>query len=241
MSHTPAEDDLAATHQHSLWMCDLCYPNSNELGMISDSYSLIFHEGKYHILGGQGHGGEIIFTFPVDPWEDPDPEYKEILPKEIEEAASRWLNDLEKVREVFNLPPEEGWRFVNSLYAVGYTSGCPVAFVFDRCGKLRDAGRHIRGEFKEPIESNHWQYGIIQTNETLPAKIASKVSHCPTSKLFNIHELYYTDGEVSWTVEPEVSAESIAGLRWMLQNMLKAIDGPVFVEKDGKLEEINGT
>lgn len=56
------------------WRCDLCFPGSVEVGIIGDGYSLMLHEGKYHIVGGQGHKGDIILTFPIKPYPDPDPE-----------------------------------------------------------------------------------------------------------------------------------------------------------------------
>ena len=211
--------------QISIWKCDTCYTDAVEYGMICDGYSLIKYEGKYHILGGQGHKGDILFTFPVDPWSDPDPNDTEGASEELKAACHKWLEDFMTVDKQFVLPVYDGWSFIASLEKSGYTDGSAVAFVFDKCGKM------IEGKKFDiiPVEKGHWRYGIIYRNGCSQIKVDG---YCPAFKTCGIHEIYYDPhGKVSsWSADPLVVSETHAGLERTLKEMLKAFDGPSFVE-----------
>lgn len=119
------------------WICNLCYPNAEEIGMIFDGCALILHEGKYHIVIGQGHKGDIAYTFENKPFPDPDPEC-EI--EELEEKSDQWMEEiLTPFEDNFKLSPQVGYWLVTSFYNTYPEMDEPrnfsVQFV-DVCGKL---------------------------------------------------------------------------------------------------------
>ena len=62
-----------------------------------------------------------------------------------------------------------------------------------------------------------WTYRVMES------------THEDGTPRFGIHEVYDGPG---WTAEPEVWAESVEGLKWMLEAMLKATEKPVFADPD---------
>lgn len=107
-----------------MWMCDLCFKEAMEIGILfPDSkygYSIIYHENKYHILGGQGHNGDIIFTFKEKPFPDPDPEC-ESEDENIISLSDSWTEKILRDVEEWKLMPEEGHRLVEEAIKLGYS------------------------------------------------------------------------------------------------------------------------
>ena len=93
--------------------CDLCFPNAKEIGMIGEHCYLIEMDGKYHILWGQGHKGDIIHTFTHKPWQDPDPECVAPDDSELSKEAERWISEGDT--EIIKTDVETGWRFINKF------------------------------------------------------------------------------------------------------------------------------
>ena len=214
-----------------MWKCDMCYPDAIEYGMICDGYSLIKHEGKYHILGGQGHNGDILFTFPVDPWSEPDPDDKRY--QCIIALSHKWLNDYVEVEKSFVIGIDYAWHFVEALKSAGYkpdVNGCPVAFVFNKCGKMIEGKKDI----PVSVETGHWKYAIIYRNGCSKIKLDG---YCPAFKTCGVHEIFYdADGKITgWSTDPLIISETHSGLEWTLKEMLKTLDGPFFVEKENEL------
>ncbi len=217
--------------QTSILKCDLCFPDAVEYGVICEDYSLIYNEGKFHILEGAGHSCDILFTFPIDPWADPDPDCREDASDETIEAANQWLHDMDEVRKAFVLPIDSGWRFIDSIKKIKNTKGCSVSFIFDLCGRMRENKLPNRSE----VNKTHWKFGIIKKNIVLDSKVIG-TADCPMEKIFGIHEIYYDENnKISWTIEPTLVSESISGLKRTLEEMMKVIDEPIFVEENGKL------
>lgn len=119
------------------WMCDLCFPHAVEIGMIAPGYALILNDGKYQILGVQGHKGHEIYTFPDKPFCDPDPDV-EHNEGPIAEAEVRWIELMDRIDEEFELDPQTGYHFVNQCQPE-YQVGCFTTWLLNKCGKLIEA------------------------------------------------------------------------------------------------------
>jgi len=95
----------------SEWMCDLCFHNAKEIGMIAPGYALILQNDEYKILAGQGHSDDDIYTFSKKPFVDPDPECLHDK-DEIGLAEDIWLDLMDEVEKTFKLTPRDGHHFV---------------------------------------------------------------------------------------------------------------------------------
>lgn len=115
-------------------MCELCYEDAKEVGLICPCYALIFYQDKYHILSGEGHKGHIIFTFENVPWPDPDPECKDDLDDESEKEAMRWTDEAAALHHM-KLHPHDGYALF-STYMKERRDGFFSMWLFDKCGKL---------------------------------------------------------------------------------------------------------
>lgn len=125
-------------HPEYKWTCYLCYPGASEIGMICGGYALILWEGKYHILGGQGHLGHIEYSFENKPFPDPDPECAEELDPEDEALSERWLDMMEHLSKNLKMDPYTGHELIERCLVVGYdpeehSFDC---WLLDRCGQL---------------------------------------------------------------------------------------------------------
>ena len=85
----------------NMWMCELCYADGIEVKYFGDGLALIFNKDKYHLLAGQGHNGDELFTFDVKPIPDPYPQilddeiWKTYVPtSEQEKAADEWRDHI---------------------------------------------------------------------------------------------------------------------------------------------------
>ena len=72
-----------------------------------------------------------------------------------------------------------------------------------------------------------WTYRVIRTDTEMPDGSIERDYH--------IEEVY--DDPLGWTTGAGPWAESVDGLRVILERMLQALDKPVLVEPDGKLAE----
>jgi hypothetical protein len=117
-------------------MCELCFPDAAEIGIITEGYSLILDKGKYSILGGQGHRGHEIYTFSDKPFLDPDPECDHNVGP-IAEEAERWLSLLEKTEKDIKLDPYEGYCLVSQcMQDYNPREEYFIAWLLNKCGKL---------------------------------------------------------------------------------------------------------
>lgn len=109
------------------WVCDMCYPTATEIGMIAPGFALTKIDREYHIIGGQGHKDDIIFTFPSKPYWDPlyyidflpDEEADKIL-ESAEVLEDAWIEYVRHVTTTFKTFPHEGWYFTNSCIEIGF-------------------------------------------------------------------------------------------------------------------------
>ncbi len=74
------------------------------------------------------------------------------------------------------------------------------------------------------IESSvmsHWNYRIVK--KTVDGE-----------DLYGIHEYYYdADGRYGWTEDAvEVIADSVEGIKWVLESMMLALDRPVIEDEE---------
>jgi hypothetical protein len=56
----------------NVWVCDLCYSDATEIGIIAPRFALTKEKNKYKIVGGAGHSGSTIYTFVRKPVMDPE-------------------------------------------------------------------------------------------------------------------------------------------------------------------------
>lgn len=82
------------------FLCELCYPTAKEVGEIAPGFELIFLDGAYHILAGQGHKDDIIYSFKHKPMVDPCPESDGSDEKQ-EEIGFAWID--KQLQEVSNI------------------------------------------------------------------------------------------------------------------------------------------
>lgn len=117
------------------WMCNLCFHDGKEIGEIAPGYSLIYNEGKYYILGGQGHRDDEELTFETTPTPDPDPDCViEDYPR-----ADDWLEEVDKIDEAWKMHPTDGYAIVNTCREQWQTSKHPGRFscwLYDKCGRM---------------------------------------------------------------------------------------------------------
>lgn len=74
------EEKKLYKYEETQWVCSLCYPlqgadvaGVKEIGEIADGYWLALFEGKYIIVGYNGHRDDWAFVFEDKPIPDPDP------------------------------------------------------------------------------------------------------------------------------------------------------------------------
>lgn len=106
------------------WMCELCYPEGVDLGDICDGYSLMEWKGQYHILGGQGHMDDVIYTFPVAPRPDDD--------------SDEWIDEVLKPLFAWKMDPMEGWDLVQSCLEAGFDKSEEgfKCWIGNKCGEM---------------------------------------------------------------------------------------------------------
>lgn len=91
------------------WHCELCFPNAKQVCELGSCCSLIYDDGHFYLLGGQGHNGHELHRFSKKPIPDPDPEcYNESLAAE----SDQWMSDADDFREEFNLSVETAYWFL---------------------------------------------------------------------------------------------------------------------------------
>lgn len=123
------------------WMCDLCYPEGVDLGDIAPGYSLIRLNDKYHILGGQGHSGDIIYTFDVDPFylsDEDDEEDKYQSQWGEQQEWDCWFAYIYEPLEMHKMHIIEAYRFIDKCKEAGWdnTEYSWVEWVIKKCDDL---------------------------------------------------------------------------------------------------------
>lgn len=120
------------------YLCSLCFPGGYEFGRIGDAYSLVLIDGKLQVLGGQGHRGGELFTFPVLPWKDPDDGSDEPTPA-VAEAMARWMADwklLEKTLDDLHLDVQSAYCFGHACTQAGWNMPVLACWLMDFCADL---------------------------------------------------------------------------------------------------------
>jgi len=97
------------------FVCELCFPNAKEIGKICDYLYLVFWEEKYHLISHNGHKGDILHTFDIIPYEDPDPD---CIDNSIE--ADIWIENLLSPLQSLKLPVLTGYRIYNAAISTGF-------------------------------------------------------------------------------------------------------------------------
>lgn len=138
------------------WMCGQCYGDKAfEVGRIGAGYSLIYADSKFHILGGEGHGGDEIYTFDKPPTPNPDPNDHCDGEGKAAKASFDWSLRVDDFRRAFRVPPPEGVSFLEACRDAGYDprrSGDLAAWVFNYCGLLIEvvSGRATQSALPRP-------------------------------------------------------------------------------------------
>ena len=102
------------------WHCESCYPDALEIGMIFPGCSLMLYEKQYHILGGQGHSGDIIFTFENEPFANPDPECNTQDPR-VAFQSDRWCEQIfQPLSKSLLMPASDGYQMITEAQKLGY-------------------------------------------------------------------------------------------------------------------------
>jgi len=119
------------------WVCDLCFPESKEIGMIGPGLALLHHDNKYYLCWGQGHNGDEIFYCEETPTIDPDPECE---CEGLTEYEDKWMERADAAFERLNMAPDSGHSFVETCKVGGFSHESPhrmlVYWLYNRCGEL---------------------------------------------------------------------------------------------------------
>jgi len=217
------------------WMCELCFPEAKEIGIIAPGgYSLIYNQGKYHILGGQGHRDDEIITFEEMPWPDPDPDCAD-LPPEQEELADRWLDETDRLSESFKMHPETAFAFLSSCEEAGWKRGGFAHWLFNRAGRMIQ-GLSVDEEKKEEKAEPHWNYRVMIHSHRRRNEIEGV---CPASKEVAVHEVHYKgDKPYGWTAKPvSLVADTTAELADMLEKIKLSLDKPAIPYETTRFEK----
>lgn len=68
------ETEQIETYEETTWVCSMCYRGVKEIGEIADGFWLALFEGKYIIVGYNGHRDDWAFVFEDKPTPNPDPQ-----------------------------------------------------------------------------------------------------------------------------------------------------------------------
>lgn len=121
-------------------VCEHCFPHAVELGLVAPGLSLILNEGRYSLLWGYGHIGDVLVTFTKPPWPDPDPECKDGLTGEEDALAIEWLDDADEVLgSQLSMHATSGYWLVMTCKEAGYGStGHKLLnyWLYHQCGLL---------------------------------------------------------------------------------------------------------
>lgn len=121
------------------WMCELCYPGSSTISKIAKGVYLCIYENRYHIVGGQGHEGDIIYTFNTTPCFLGENEEEISKNEELYNQFEIACRDLEE--NPLKMDPFEAWRLVDaciksSLYDPERDGYNFTLWLFSYCGNL---------------------------------------------------------------------------------------------------------
>jgi hypothetical protein len=212
-------------------MCDLCFPDYSEIGEIAPGYVLIVKDDEYSVLGGEGHKGHQLYTFPTKPAASPP----DSLP------AGQWDEALAKVEETLCLPVQLGYEFVEACLEHGGFGKENKNFpdwLLNKCGELVEIFEGVRpNPVQEPPpehEGGYWNYRVMIRNNIMPEELAQRMDVCPASKQYGIHEVHYTDSKPDGWSKAQVCADSVPSLRWNVEKMLEAFDKPVLEDNSPK-------
>lgn len=119
-------------------VCELCFTHAMgamEYGKIAPEIWLFRVDGKYGLMGCDGHEGQEWFYFPEKPTPDPDVECKaEEGP--VCDAASEWLDKVLTFEEGVTMKPECGYALVSCCKKGGYKRGGVIMWLWDQAGRL---------------------------------------------------------------------------------------------------------
>lgn len=127
--------------EKNIWACELCFPDVTEIGHIAHNYYLCIIDGKYAILGGQGHKCDIIHSYDIVPYPLPDDESVYNKNKKIYEKFVEACKEIEKNKLL--LHPMAGWELVKKcMEEAGYDpkkDGYNFdIWLFSYCGRLKE-------------------------------------------------------------------------------------------------------
>lgn len=102
------------------WVCSLCYPGVKEIGEIADGFWLALFEGKYMIVGYNGHRDDWAFVFEDKPTPNPDPnDEHEDNDDPILHQCIEWLDKADESYEKWLVPVAVGHDFMQSCIETG--------------------------------------------------------------------------------------------------------------------------
>lgn len=120
------------------WHCHLCFPGAVEVKYFGNGLSLMYHEGKFHLVSGQGH--EIFYTFEIDPY--PDPDLDNLTPVEIDKLWEEggpcdvWFDKFFEPFDNMKLSIDDGAWLGHIATKHGWKRGPLCKWWPDYCGKL---------------------------------------------------------------------------------------------------------
>ncbi len=115
------------------WMCHHCYPDGEEIGEIALGYWLIIRNEEHHILAGQGHGGDIIHTFPEKPTPEP------FTIDDEDEANDEWLMHWIDYATGYQMQVDSALHFGKACQEAGWKDSWLMLWVVDKAGKLLES------------------------------------------------------------------------------------------------------
>lgn len=112
------------------WVCDFCFPESKEIGLIAPGLALLFHDDKYYLCWGQGHRGDEIFYCEEKPTIDPDPDCLS--------DSDDWMQKAYNAYDRLVMPVDSGYSFMLTCMEGGYSRECGLIayWLYDKCGKV---------------------------------------------------------------------------------------------------------
>lgn len=136
------------------WMCDLCFKEDIEIGMIAPGLALCKSGDTYYGLGGQGHTDDEEFWFTKKPMPDPtflltDEEEEEWYAEEANQPIwDEWFAEAQNAIKWHHGDPVWGYDLVSACIEAGYDRrkhGYFDYWLFHTAGELIETWEYRRG------------------------------------------------------------------------------------------------
>lgn len=115
-----------------LRICDLCFPDSIEIGEFIENYTLAYNAatGQYFVVDSNGH--DVAWVFKHKPIPEPD------IDDESNDDWDKWIDLAKESMDHLKWNISQGYELYNSAVAMGYTEddGYIEYWIFERAGLI---------------------------------------------------------------------------------------------------------